>query len=241
MAIRESVTKPPPSASDWLLPLETGDQLTRDEFERRYAAMPHVKKAELIEGTVYMPSPVRWYNHASPHGHLGTWLMVYKAHTPGVEVGEGPTIRLDPQNEPQPDAAMIIAPSHGGRVRISPDDYIEGAPDLLAEVAASTASIDLNKKFRAYERNEVQEYIVWRVYDQEIDWFVLREGRYDRLPPGPDGICRSEIFPGLWLEPAALVRFDLARVLQVLEQGTNSPEHARFAERLAQSAASGGP
>ena len=41
-----------------ILPLEHGDHLTREEFERRYEAMPHVRKAELIEGVVYMPSPV---------------------------------------------------------------------------------------------------------------------------------------------------------------------------------------
>src|SRR3954447_20541145 len=129
-------------------PLEPGDQLTRDEFERRYDAMPHLKKAELIEGVVHMPSPVRWNQHASPQMALNCWLGNYWAYTPGVQAGDNGTIRLDLDNEPQPDAALIILPSHGGRVPLSPDDYIEGGPELAVEVAASSAAIDLHAKLR---------------------------------------------------------------------------------------------
>jgi Uma2 family endonuclease len=217
-------------------PLETGDQLTRDEFERRYHAMPHVKKAQLIEGVVYMPSPVRWNHHARPHLRLATWLGTYEANTPGVQAGDNGTIRLDLDNEPQPDAAMIIDPACGGQVQLGPNDYIEGAPELVAEVAASSASIDLHTKLRVYRRNHVREYLVWRVLDQAIDWFVLRQSQYDPLPLSPDGIYRSEAFPGLWLDPGPLARFDMARVLQVLQQGIASPEHAAFVARLQQTA-----
>ena len=212
--------------------LEPGDHLTRDEFERRYDAMPDLKKAELIEGVVYMPSPTRWNHHAGPHFDLIGWLGFYRTFTPGVRGGLSGSLRLDLENEPQPDAALIIEPSCGGQARLSPDDYIENGPEFVAEVSASTVSIDLHTKFRVYRRNQVREYVVWRVLDQAIDWFVLRRGDYERLPLGTDGIYRSDVFPGLWLEPAALVRGDMVQVLQVLQQGAASPDHAAFVAEL---------
>lgn len=223
---------PPPFEWPAVPPLDNGDQLTREEFERRYNAMPHVKKAELIEGEVYMASAVRWNQHAGRHADLLTWLGVYRAYTPGVSVGDSGSIRLDLENEPQPDATMIIEPAFGGRVRLSPDDYVEGSPELAAEVAASSVSIDMNTKLRVYRRNQVQEYIVWRVYDRAIDWFTLTEGRFDPLPLNAAGIYQSRVFPGLWLDPAAMTRSDLATVLQVLQQGLASPEHAAFVAQL---------
>jgi Uma2 family endonuclease len=213
-------------------PLEPGDRLTREEFERRYNAMPGLKKAELIEGVVYMPSPVRHRRHGRPSHHLSTWVGVYEAATPGVEGSDNCTARLDQANEPQPDAVLLIDPARGGQARISADDYIEAAPELVAEVAASSASYDLHTKLEVYRRNGVREYLVWRVLDRQVDWFVLRGGRYERLEPGADGIVRSEVFPGLWLDPEALVRGDLARVLAVVQQGVASPEHAAFVARL---------
>jgi Putative restriction endonuclease len=220
-----------------LPPLEPGDHLTRDEFERRYEAMPHVKKAELIEGIVYMPSPVRLDQHGEPQATLIWWLGSYRALTPGVRVGDNATVRLDLENEPQPDGLMIRQPSHGGRVVIGPSGYIEGAPELVAEIAASTASFDLHTKLRVYRRNQVQEYIVWRVTEAEIDWFVLRHGEYARLPLTPASLYQSEVFPGLWLDPAALVRIDLLAVQSVLQQGVASPEHAAFVAELQKFAA----
>lgn len=218
-------------------PLEPGDQLTRAEFERRYEAMPGLKKAELIDGVVHMPSPVRWNHHARPHVHLGSWLLTYETATPGVQTGDNGSVRLDMDTEPQPDADLIIAPTHGGQVRISPDDYIEGAPELVAEVAASSVSIDLHRKLNAYRRNGVREYIVWRVLDQAVDWFILRQTQYEPLERDTNGCFRSAVFPGLWLDPAALARFDMATVLQVLHQGMACAEHAVFVARLAQAAA----
>jgi Uma2 family endonuclease len=217
---------------DWVPPLEPGDRLTREEFERRYEAMPHLKKAELIEGVVYMPSPLRFRRHGRPNRHLSTWLGTYEAATPGVEGADNATARLDLENEPQPDALLLIDPARGGQARISADDHIEAAPELVAEVAASSASYDLHTKLDVYRRNGVREYIVWRVLDRQIDWFALRGDRYERLAPGPDGLLRSEVFPGLWLDPEALLRGDLARVLAVVQQGTASPEHAAFVAGL---------
>src|SRR5262245_2188031 len=213
-------------------PLEAGDRLSRNEFERRYDSMPHIKKAELIEGIVYMPSPLRWTKHAGPHFDIVTWLGHYRATTFGIEGGDNASVRLDLENEPQPDGVLIINPSCGGNVRISSDDYIVGAPELIVEVAASSVSVHLNAKFRVYRRNEVQEYIVWRVLDQTIDWFVLRLGDYERLAAGSTGVYESEVFPGLWLDPAAMIRGDMATVLDVLSRGVASPAHSIFIQRL---------
>jgi hypothetical protein len=208
--------------------------MTRDEFERRYNAMPAINKAELIDGVVHMPSPVRFRHHASPHIKLGGWLTVYQANTPGTDAGDNSSVRLDLDNEPQPDGLLLILPSHGGQATISDDDYIEDGPELVAEIAASTVSIDLHQKFRVYCRNQVREYIVWRVQDSAIDWFMLRHGQYEPLQPDAAGVLKSEVFPGLWLDAAAMVRFDLATVLQVLQQGLAYPDHAAFVQRLQQ-------
>jgi Uma2 family endonuclease len=213
-------------------PLEPGDRLTRDEFERRYDAMPHLKKAELIEGVVYMPSPVRLRHHGRPHFRLLTWLGTYEAATPGVEGGDNTTVRLDLDNEPQPDGFLLIDPACGGQARISADDYVELAPELVGEIAASSASYDLHTKLHVYRRNGVREYIVWRVLERQLDWFVLRAGQFQALAPAADGIVRSEVFPGLWLDPAALLSGDMLRVLAVVQQGLASPEHADFVHKL---------
>ena len=217
--------------------LESGDHLTREEFERRYDAMPELKKAELIEGVVYMPSPVRFDQHGSPHADLMAWLGVYRASTPGVRAGDNSSVRLDLDNEPQPDALMIIEPSCGGQARLDDEGYLVGGPELVAEIAASTVNIARHTKLRVYRRSNIHEYLIWRVEDAALDWFVLRHEQYEPLARTSEGWLRSEQFPGLWLDPDALLRFDLARVLQVLQQGLASPEHAAFATQLQQRAA----
>jgi Uma2 family endonuclease len=222
------------SPSTKVPPLESGDRLTRYEFEHRYQAMPYIKKAELIEGVVYVASPVRMANHGRPHAALVGWLMVYKAATPGVDLGDNATVRLDADNEPQPDALLRIEPEVGGNSRISDDDYVEGVPELIAEIAASSASYDLNDKLNAYRRNGVQEYIVWQIYENRLDWFSLQEGRYVPLEPDGVGVIRSSVFPGLWLAVNALREGDLAEVLAVLQQGLQTAEHQAFVEHLNQ-------
>lgn len=215
-----------------LPPLESGDRLTRHEFERRYHAMPHLKKAELIEGVVFLPSPLRFEPHAEPHGNLITWLGVYKAMTPGVRMGDNPTVRLDLDNEPQPDAVLLIDEVAGGRSRLSEDGYIEGAPELVAEVAASSAAYDLYDKKTVYRRHEVQEYIVWQVLDQKLDWFMLQNEEYILQEPNEAGIIQSQVFPGLWLAVSSLLQGDMAAVLTVVQDGLNSLEHRMFVEKL---------
>jgi Uma2 family endonuclease len=220
-----------PTPDGHIPPLENGDRLTRDEFERRYDAMPGLKKAELIEGVVYVPSPTRLHHHGRPHAHLIGWLVQYEVATPGVVVADNSTARLDLDNEPQPDALLLIEPARGGQAVIDADDYIQGAPELVAEVAASSASYDLHAKLNVYRRNAVREYLVWRVLDRVVDWFVLRGGQF--VPLAADGgLLKSEVFPGLWLDPEALVRGDMVRAMAVLQQGLGSPEHAAFVARL---------
>ena len=220
------VQERPPVARRAIPPLPNGDHLTREEFERRYESMPEVNKAELIEGVVHMPSPVSAEDHGEPHFDLITWLGVYRAHTPSVRGGDNSTLRLDLDNEPQPDAYLRLLPECGGQARLV-DGYVTGAPELVVEIAASSASYDLHEKLNAYRRNGVREYVVWRVWDAVIDWFVLRGGRFELLQPS-DGIYRSETFPGLWLASDAVLSGDLARALAVLQQGLASPEHTAF-------------
>jgi Uma2 family endonuclease len=227
-----------PDQNGGIPPLENGDRLTRPEFMRRYDAMPEVKKAELIEGVVYVSSPVRQKFHGRPHLIILNWIGYYEAGTSGLEGGDNSTILLDIDNTPQPDCLLFVKPEFGGRVKINDDGYIEGAPDLVAEIAASSASYDLHDKLNAYRRNGVREYVVYRVLEGQVDWFVLRDGRYETLSTSADGLLRSTIFPGLWLDAAALLRGDLAAVLAVVQQGLNSPEHAEFAARLRADSAS---
>ncbi|MGV3722045.1 MAG: Uma2 family endonuclease [Actinomycetota bacterium] len=214
-------------------PLQNGDHLSRDEFERRYDTMPDVKKAELIEGVVYMPSPVRRRGHSRPHIVAATWIGTYAAATPEVEFGADGSIRLDLDNEPQPDVFLMLPQSAGGNAAIDTDDYVAGAPELVVEVGGSSASHDLHVKLNVYRRNGVREYVVWRVYESAVDWFVLRGTEYARIQPDEAGVFHSEVFPGLRLDAPALARGDLATVLATLRQGLDSPAHADFVARLA--------
>jgi Uma2 family endonuclease len=184
----------PASLAQGRWPLENGDRLTRAEFERRYAVMPHIKTAELIEGEVHRPSPVQHVSHGKPHAQLLVWLGTYSAATPGVDLGDNVTVRLDQINEVQPDALLRL---EKGQSRISADDYIEGAPELVAEIASSSVAIDLHRKLQVYLRSGVQEYLVWRTLDEQLDWFELREGEYVPLAPDEQGrpACAAGSFP----------------------------------------------
>ena len=229
----DSITDVGLPSSPSLPPLENGDRLTRAEFERRFDAMPLVKKAELLEGVVYMPSPVRLRHHGIPHADVLTWLGVYRASTPGVICADNTSARLDLDNEPQPDALLMIEPHRGGQARISDDDNIEGAPELVVEVASSSVSIDVHLKRHVYRRCGVREYVIWRVLDRQIDWLVLRDSEYVPLKPGAEGHYRSIVFPGLWLDSAALLKGDISAVLELLRHGLATAEHELFVQRLA--------
>jgi len=208
--------------------LEAGDRLNRDEFERRYQRMPQVKKAELVEGTVYMPSPVRVRRHAIPHSQLAGWLVVYASETPGIECCDNSTVRLDLDNEPQPDLVLLKLPAKGGQTRISEDDFIEGAPELAVEIVGSSRAYDLHQKKMTYRRNAVREYLAWITGEKRVVWWELREGDYQEITPAADGLLKSHVFPGLWLDAAALLRGDMKGVLASLRRGLESPDHQAF-------------
>lgn len=214
-------------------PLEQGDRLTRQEFERRYEAMPTLKKAELLDGVVYMPSPVRHRHHGLPHSCMDSWLGWYAFHTKGVDISNNATNRLDEDSEPQPDSMLFVKPEYGGRVKISDDDYVEGSPELIAEISASSVSYDVHVKRPLYEKAGVLEYIIWRIRDGELDWYALRNGAYELRQPDQLGVIHSEEFPGLWLDVGAMLVGDMVTVLAVLQQGLASSEHAAFVAALA--------
>ena len=218
-------------------PLEPGDRLTRAEFERRWEAMPEVKRAELIEGVVYMGAAVRYRRHGRPNRWITRLLVTYENHTPGVAGAENTSIRMDLDNMPQPDSLLLIEPPHSRTITISDDDYLEGAPELIVEIASSSASYDLGVKLQAYRRNGVPEYLVWRVLDRAFDWFVLHEGEYIRQPLDEAGVIRSTMFPGLWLDTRALLDGKFATAFETLERGLATPEHEAFVKQLGSSSA----
>jgi hypothetical protein len=216
-------------------PLQPGDHMTAEEFHCRYLAMPDLKKAELIDGVVFMPSPISIEGHGSPHVDLAGWLCVYRAFTPGVEAGDNSTVLIpDGKSEPQPDLLLRILPKCGGRTNTI-DKYVSGGPKHIDEIAASSVSYDLHSKLRVYHKAGVLEYVVWRVWDRAIDWFVRTEQDYQKIDPEA-GVYRSHVFPGLWLDADAMIGGDMQRVLAVLQQGLATPEHASFCEKLRQAA-----
>lgn len=217
------------SATNAIPPLENGDNLSRTEFERRYQAHPEIKKAELIERTVYISSPVRVRKHGVPHSDIISWLGTYRAATPGVNQADNATLRLDLDNEPQPDVSVWI---DGGNAFVDDDDYLQGAPELLVEVAGSSAAMDLHQKLQAYRRNGVAEYLVLLTHEQEVRWHSFAQGETVQIEPDADGVLRSTILPGLHLDPARFWQGDLAGVLDVLRRGLATAEHAAFAARL---------
>lgn len=215
-------------------PLQNRDHLTRAEFERRYAAQPELKKAELIEGVVHMPSPVS-VHHGTIHANIMAWLGVYRANTPGIYLADKVTIRLDLENEVQPDAVLYLSPEKGGRLDIE-DDFLAGAPELVVEIAASSAAYDLHDKLHIYRRNGVGEYLVLLAHERETRWFEWVEGNYIPLTPTADGILRSRLFPGLHFDAEKFWDDDLAGLLATLASGLAASEHEAFVQRLQEGA-----
>jgi Uma2 family endonuclease len=215
-------------------PLENGDRLTASEFLRRFEAMPGVKKAELVGGFVVMASPVRTDVHADPDHLVQGWLFNYSLQTPGTRGSTNGTVRLGPDEVPQPDATLRLLPEYGGQTTVDDKGYLRGAPELVVEIAASSVSIDTRAKLEDYRRAGVKEYVVLRVQDAALDWWMLEEERYVPLPPHRDGSWRSQVFPGLWLDGAALIAADGPRLMKKLQDGLKSKEHAAWVKELKQ-------
>jgi Uma2 family endonuclease len=211
-------------------PLFAGDHLDAPTFHERYEAMPPSTRAELIGGVVHMPSPL-YLDHGSEGFAAGTWLGYYAARTPGVAGADNTSTRLDAKGEVQPDFSLRIRPESGGQSQEA-REFIVGAPELIVEVSRSSRRTDLGAKQEQYERAGVLEYVVVGLDPDEIFWFILRDSRFERLAPGEDAYYRSEVFPGLWLDPAALFNEDLAGLVAVVDLGAATPEHAEFVARL---------
>jgi Uma2 family endonuclease len=229
---------PEAAIEEGLPPLENGDHLDQHTYHARYEAPPEDFHAELIGGVVFVRSRVG-RRHARCTALLNGWLGRYEQDTPGTEALARGTIILGVQDEPEPDASLRILPEYGGRTQVE-NEYLTGAPELLIEVASSTEAIDLHRKKASYEAAGIDEYIVTLLRGRDVRWFVLENGVYQLLPPGEDGILRSRRFPGLWLDPQALLRNDLQRLREVLEQGLASPEHGKWVKRLAEAGPASG-
>jgi len=210
--------------------LATGDHMTREEFHRVYAGSPEDFHAELIGGIVYVASPLK-RRHSTCHALLAGLFAAYAARTPGVEVGDNATVLLGDDAEPQPDLYVRLVPECGGQSRTTDDDYVVGAPELVAEIAHSSRAIDLHAKKDDYARYGVREYLVVSLREGRLRWFDLRAGR--ELEAADDGIARLGQFPGLWVDAAALLANDYSRLFAALERGCATAEHAEFARRLA--------
>jgi Uma2 family endonuclease len=212
--------------------LENGDELSAAEFMRRYEAMPELKKAELIDGVVYMGSPVRIDVHGEPDGDVYMLLAIYAAATPGVKAAINSTVKLNLKNIPQPDSLMRVLPKYGGKSKVE-HGYLNGPPELVVEIAASSVSRDAHLKLEAYRHAEIPEYLLCLIENQKVRWLSLEDGLYSPLPQDKNGIVRSRIFPGLWLDTKALFAGNSAKLLATLQRGLKSKEHSAFVKHLA--------
>jgi Uma2 family endonuclease len=210
-------------------PLVDGERLSRDEFLRRWELLPEVKRAELLEGVVYMPSP-EGLTHNIEEPAMMAWLYTYAAFTPGCQAGGHGTWLMTEDSAPQPDTTLRILPEFGGQSGVE-GDLLKGAPELAVEVSVSSAARDLGPKLRLYQKGGVREYITVLMKEKKVIWRRLEGGKYVNIDPGPDGILRSIQFPGLWLDPDAVLNNDGQRLLAVLSQGLQSAEHAAFVAR----------
>ncbi len=224
---------PAPPATRRLPRLENGEHLDQETFHARYAAMPRGIKAELIGGRVYIVASPLHPLHGVHHSRIMGWLEVYLANTPGTNVFDNTSAILGEDSEPQPDGCLFILPENGGQTRFDADGWLIGIPELIVEVASSSESYDLHEKRGDYERYGVREYVVYAARQERIYWWVRRGDRYEELQPGADGIYRSEIFPGFWLDAAALVQADGAKMHEILRQGLATKEHSAFVAMLA--------
>jgi Uma2 family endonuclease len=211
-------------------PLVNGDRLDQPTFHQRYEAMPEGTRAELIGGVVFMHSPAK-NPHCDTHSYVDRWLGAYDEATPGTKASVELSALLGPESEPQPDCCLRILTEYGGQTSLK-DGWIVGAPELIAELAWSSEALDLNAKKDDYLKGGVREYVVFALRQSRVYWFANRDEKFVELALSPDGIYRSEVFPGLWLDPSALLAGDMARVRAVLALGLASPEHAAFVERL---------
>ena len=184
-------------------------RLSREEFHALYEAHPEIHKAELIDGVVYVPSPVSKH-HSPQHANVAGWLWAYAQSSLGVHVEDNISTILPGDNEVQPDCALW---REGGQAAYRDDGYLHGAPEFIAEIAASSRQYDLGVKKERYRRAGVREYLVWRTIDKRVDWWALEAGEYVPITPGADGVTESTVFLGLRLDTERLATGDTSRLL----------------------------
>ena len=230
-----------------------GMRMRRPEYHRRYKRTPAGFRAELIGGRVYINQDADgraggdlWdepsgemmgtkRRHARGHSLVSAWLNWYVDATidavPDLELGITPTVILADGSEPEPDLTFRrITPEQETVEDEQFDGWMAGAPQLAIEVSDSTRRRDAGPKREDYERNGVPEYLMLDLPGRRVRWFVRGEdGAYVELAPGADGLLKSREFPGLWLDPAALLAGDRAALKAALAAGLASPEHAAFA------------
>lgn len=213
------------------LPLQAGERMDQPTFHARYEAMALGTRAELIQGVVHMPAALK-RPHSRHHAQFVMWMTLYESETPGVEAHDNATAILSESSEPQPDGFLMISPEFGGSASVNERDYIIGAPEFVGEISDSSAAIDLGAKKQDYEAAGVAEYVVLDIAQRQVLWFFSREGKYETVEPANDGIFRSAVFPGLWLDSEAWVGLDAKRMRRVLQQGLDSAEHDDFVQKL---------
>jgi Uma2 family endonuclease len=211
--------------------LVEGQRLDQPTFHALYESMPIGIRAELIGGVVYMPSPVG-LAHGLAQVPVIVWLDYYAENTPGVQVLDNATTVLGWKSEPQPDGLLRILPDFGGKTW-DERGFIHGAPELVVEVAKATRFVDLGPKLADYEQAGVREYIVHAIDPDEIFWFGQEQGVLVQRSIGVDGLYRSTVFPGLWLDPQVLLKGDRPRLRAVIDLGCATPEHSAFVADLA--------
>jgi hypothetical protein len=212
--------------------LENGERADQKTFHAWYKTTPKSFKAELIGGEVVVASPLK-VDHSEYHAQMMLWLGHYAVETPGTRVRDNATAILGEESEPQPDGALVIEPAFGGQTQVNEEGFALGPPEFVMEIAGSSGAIDLHRKKSDYERAGVKEYVVASLRDQRVRWFVLRNGRFQDVEPDAGGVYRSEVFPGLWLDAAALMKLDGTGLIAALRLGLASPQHAVFVQDLA--------
>lgn len=219
------------AAERYIPPFENGDRMDQKTFHALYLQTPKGFRAELIGGIVHVPSPTS-ARHARPQRMFCQWLGEYSDNTPGTDAFDNITSVMSEASEPQPDLSLIVLPEAGGQTRLTPEEYLQGAPELAVEISNTTATIDLNAKMRDYERYGVREYLVVIMREREVRWFARRKDRFAPMKPDADGVLRSKVFPGLWLDTAGVFDRGARRLLVTLRKGLASPEHTKFVAKL---------
>lgn len=195
--------------------LNSGDVLSREEYIRRYEAAPEELKAERINGKVYLMNSLRARYHGNPQMLLAGWLFTYAMAHPELNLSDNATLHLRTENTPQPDLCMYRT---GGNASLDEDGYLVGSPELIIEIAGSSASYDFGEKRDVYEAAGVGEYLVFETIEGRIEWWRHDGSKFVDVPRD-ETVFKSTLFSGLWLDGDALRAADRFRLIEKLNEG----------------------